>query len=167
MIHYIFLVDYSYSMIEHLYKIVIVINNFISTLKSNNEFNDKFVSIASFSDGLSWIDKNTSVNLVKTITVNDFTSPGYTALYDSVCNVILEYGLYYEYEKKFYIISDGDDTHSKKYRRDDADTICQAAIACGNWEIKHFDTLDYQTLTVPKIQITMNDISSLLNNLKI
>jgi hypothetical protein len=39
---------------------------------------------------------------------------------------------------------------SHSYNRNDTDKLCQTAITAGNWDIKHFDTLNYSTISVPK-----------------
>ena len=96
---------------------------------------------------------------------HQFVNYGNTALYDSVCTVILENGLNVNERKHFYIITDGDDNASNKYGRKETDEICNIAITNGNWDIKHFDTLDYNTLSVPKIQFDVDNMSDLFNNM--
>ena len=165
MIHYIFLIDNSYSMEQHIFNIVNVVNNVIGQIKEQNELS--YITIACFSNDIHWIRKFVNITYIDSINSTDFINPGFTALYDSVSNVILEFGINTEFKTNFYIITDGDDTMSSKYKRMDADYFCQAAIARGNWNIKHLDSLNYSTLSVPRTKINMDDISSLLENLKV
>jgi hypothetical protein len=162
--HYIFLVDNSYSMNHHLFKIVSVINEFLKKLKDNN-LGDTYFTLASFSCNLNWIVKKQNVNHLDMFYVNQFINSGNTALYDSVCTVLLDFGLNVNERKHFYIITDGDDNNSDKHSREETDRMCNIAITNGNWEIKHFDTLDYNTLSVPKVQFDIDNMSDLFNNL--
>ena len=166
MYHYIFLVDNSYSMTQHLTKILNVINEFLMKLRSNRNLGIEFYfSLALFSNNIQWVIKCKDIKIVPGINTYYIYPSGGTALYDSVSNIILEFGFDTKYKTQFYIITDGDDNCSLKYERMDADYYCQAAIHSGNWIIKHLDTLEYQTLSVPKIQFDINDISTLLENL--
>ena len=163
MIHIIFLQDYSYSMVGHIPKVVHIINTFLTTLMKNR--GDVVFSIASFSDKLRWIQKN-SANPIP-IKEDDFKNAGMTALYDSVCQVLLEYGVHTPDKKILYIITDGDDNSSYKFKREYTDDLCKQATTMGNWEIKHFDTLNYQTLSVPTIKFDIDDLSELFNHMQV
>lgn len=165
--HYIFLVDNSYSMNQHLFKVISAINEFLKKLKENNT-EDVYFTLASFSCNLKWIIKKESIKYLDMFYTNQFTDSGATALYDSVCTILLEFGLNTNERKHFYIITDGEDNDSGKCNREMTDQMCNMAITTGNWEIKHFDTLDYNTLSVPKVKFDMDDdISDLFNNLMI
>ncbi len=162
--HYIFLIDNSYSMQQHQFKIVSVINEFLKKLKENN-IGDTYFSLASFSCNLNWIIKKQNVNYLDMFYTNQFVNSGTTALYDAVCTVLLDFGLDVTERKQLYIITDGDDNNSSRYNREETDKMCNIAITNGNWDIKHFDTLEYNTLTVPKIQFDMDNMSDLFSNM--
>ena len=162
--HYIFLIDNSYSMNQHLFKIVSIINDFLQKLKENN-IGDTYFTLASFSCSFNWIVKKQNVEYLDMFYRNQFINAGNTALYDSVCNILLEFGLNVNERKHFYIITDGDDNYSNKYKREETDKMCNIAIINGNWDIKHFDTLDYNTLSVPKIQFDIDNMSNLFDNM--
>jgi len=162
--HYIFLVDYSYSMCGHIPKIVTVINMFLAEVKKSGKTNVLF-SLASFSYRLVWIVKAANLNNIENIKNDDFKDAGSTSLYDSVCSVLLEFGCDSEFKNIFYIITDGDDNNSFKFTRETTDELCDKAMKT-NWTIKHFDTLNYQTLSVPTIKFDIDDMSNLFNNMK-
>jgi hypothetical protein len=161
--HYIFLIDNSYSMNPYLYKFVDMLNNFVLKIKNTSSI----ISVYYFSCDLDFIIKTKNVNDVSNFYVSQFTNAGSTALYDSVCKIILENGIDTKDKKYFYIITDGDDNSSHTYSRIDADKLCQNAIISGNWNIKHFDTLNYSTISVPKIKYDIDNISSLLEGLNL
>jgi hypothetical protein len=152
-------------MTQHLYKIVSVINEFLKKLKDNNIGNTYF-SLACFSHSLYWIAKKQNVDYLDMFYTIQFINPGTTALYDSVCTILLENGLNISERKHFYIITDGDDNSSNKHNREETDKFCNIAITNGNWEIKHFNTLEYNTLSVPKIQFDIDNMTGLFDNLK-
>lgn len=162
--HYIFLIDNSYSMNPYLYKLVEILNNFLSKIKSNN---NAFMSVYYFSCQLSFIVKSERANTINNFYISQFINPGSTSLYDSVCKIILENGFDTKDKKHLFIITDGDDNSSSIYNKNDTDTICQTAIMTGNWDIKHFDTLNYSTISVPKVQYDMDNILSLFENLNL
>ena len=167
MSHYIFLIDNSYSMNSYLYSICNIVNKFNENLRQNTSQRN-YISIASFSYSLNWILKIQNTNAVfPNLSTCDFKNIGTTALYDSVSKVILEFGIIPEIKTYFYIITDGDDNYSNQYDKEYTDNICKEAIKNGGWEIKHFDTLNYSTLDIPKVQIDINDLSSLLDNLNL
>ena len=158
--HYIFLVDYSYSMNSHIPKIVNIINMFLSNVKQNN-----IITLASFSNNLRWILKAVNISVINKISTNDFKEPGLTALYDSVSTILMEFaGFHPNIKNYFYIITDGDDNCSTKFNRTNTDELCENAIKNG-WNIKHFDTLNYQTLSIPKIKFDVDNMSELFNNM--
>jgi len=162
--HYIFLVDYSYSMCSHIPKIVTVINMFLDELKKSGKTNILF-SLASFSYRMRWIVNTINIQSVQNINNDDFKDPGSTSLYDSVCSVLLEFGCDPNFKNTFYIITDGDDNNSFKFTRENTDELCDKAMK-SNWTIKHFDTLSYQTLSVPTVKFDIDDMSNLFNNMK-
>lgn len=165
--HYIFLIDNSYSMNTYLYSICNIVNKFIQNLRHDTS-QESFISIAYFSSSIDWLLKtqNTKLNIPQ-LSSSDFKKGTMTALYDSVSQVILEFGITPEIKTYFYIITDGDDNDSVEYNKEYADNICKEAIKNGGWKIKHFDTQDYSTLDVPKVQIDINDLSCLLENLTV
>jgi len=149
---------------QHQFKIVSMINEFLKKLKKNN-ISETYFTLASFSCNLNFIVKKQNVNHIDMFYVNQFINSGTTSLYDSVCTVLLEFGLNISERKHLYIITDGDDNNSYKYNREDADKTCNIAITNGNWDIKHFDTHDYNTLSVPKIQFDIDNMSDLFNRI--
>ena len=163
--HYIFIVDYSYSMKNNLYKVINVINTFINQLKTSNV--KSLFSLYYFSCQLYHVIENIDINILKELfNLSQFKNSGATALYDAVCTVILKNGFDSNIKKYLYIITDGDDNNSSSYTREDADRICNTALLSNNWSIQHFDTLNYSTLSVPTVHFDMDDISTLMNNLK-
>ena len=165
--HYIFLIDNSYSMNSYLYSICNILNKFIQNLRQNTS-DENYISIASFSCTLNWILKTQNLNILfPNLSLFDFKNGGTTALYDSVSKVILEFGVNPQIKTNFYIITDGDDNNSDEYNKETTDRICKEAIQSGGWEIKHFDTLNYDTLDIPKVQIDINDLTSLLDSLTV
>lgn len=165
--HHIFLIDNSYSMNSYLYSICNIVNKFIKNLRQDTA-QENYISIASFSCTLNWILKTQNTNLLfPNLSPSDFKNSGATALYDSVSNVILEFGTTPQIKTYFYIITDGDDNSSNEYNKESTDNICKEAIKSGGWEIKHFDTLNYSTLDIPKVQIDINDLTSLLDSLTV
>ena len=165
--HYVFLIDNSSSMTLYLRRLVETLNIFLSTLKENSIMTRSYISFASFNSSLNWIVKGRNIEDFDTIDISQFGKPGTTSLYDSVCQTIIEFGVDTKIKTYFYIITDGDDNSSLKYDKEDADKLCNTAITCGNWEIKHFVTMNYSTLSVPRIQFDIDNVSSLLNTLKI
>ena len=86
--HYIFIVDYSYSMKNNLYKVINVINTFINQLKTSNV--KSLFSLYYFSCQLYHVIENIDINILKELfNLSQFKNSGATALYDAVCTVIL------------------------------------------------------------------------------
>ena len=165
--HYIFLLDNSYSMSGYLDKLADVVNKFAAELKRNNVYNNTLISIVSFSCNMLWMTKKLDINSFHNLNEFDFKNKGSTSLYDTVSNTILEFIKDESDNKHLYIVTDGDDNSSLKYDRQTTDELCQIAINSGKWDVKHFDTLNYLTLTVPKVQFDIDNINCLFDNLQL
>ena len=161
--HYIFLIDTSHSMHSKLIKIINGLNEFINTSSTLHSY----FSLASFNRKLEWIVKLIEISYVNKIHIRDFKFSGSTCLYDSICDVILYFGINSVYDTYFYIITDGDDNHSNKYTDLDANYLCKTAMNIGNWKIKHLDTIEYSTLDIPRIQYDINSITCMIQNLQV
>lgn len=163
--HHIFLIDNSVSMQGEIYKMVKMLNDIISRLKKLRQ--EIFVSIGIFSNDLLWLIKGTHIREIKDVNAAQFINQSMTSLYDSVCQTLLEFGVVAKVKTFLYLITDGDDTSSMRYTKIDADKLCQTATTTGNWDIRHFNALDYQTLSVPTIKFEMDDLSDLVDKMSL
>ena len=163
--HYIFLVDYSYSMQSRISNVVYVLNVFFKKLRETGQKN-VFITVAYFSCRFNEpIIYRQDVYSFDSITPDNFKNSGTTALYDAVCKTINGVGFKTSDTIFFNIITDGDDNNSSEYSREDADRLCKTAMEL-NWNIKHFDMMDENTLSVPKVKIDIDDIADLMTNLR-
>lgn len=166
--HYVFLLDNSTSMISSYISMSNTITNFIYKLKTLTTSKNIYITLIVFSNEMKWVLKRVNVLEIYKINSGDFLNGGTTALYDSVCTCILGIGITGSppENRHLYIITDGYDNCSNKFTQQDAKKWCELAIKM-NWEIKHFDTLEYNSLEVPKIKYDPDDIVSLLEGLTI
>jgi hypothetical protein len=166
--HYIFLLDNSTSMIGSYISMSNIITEFIYKLKSLTSSKNVYITLIVFSNEMKWILRRINVRDIDRIKSRDFLNGGTTSLYDSVCTCILGIGLTGSppENRHLYIITDGYDNSSNKFTQQDAQKWCDLAIKM-NWKIKHFDTLEYNSLEVPKVKYDPDDIASLLEGLTI
>lgn len=164
--HIIILIDCSYSMENILKEVVKGLNNFLEKIKiqyKNYPINI-FLTVASFSNNLKYIVEYKNINLINFFDENDFITWGSTALYDSICNIILKFQN--NNNTNLYIITDGDDNMSKTYTKEQTNELCDMAIQSGLWKIIHCHT-DINILNIPTIKYDINDISNIFNMLTI
>lgn len=166
--HYIFLLDTSYSMQPYIAKIIEGINNFIKKLKSLNN-GDIYISLIYFNTNITYLFRCANIKNIDAINSNIFINYGTTALYDSVCDVLINYdvsGL----KNNFYIITDGDDNASKRYTKEKADELCNRATTSGDWNIIHFHTdniLNFLNTATNILYNPEDDLSNIFDNLSI
>jgi len=158
--HYIVLVDTSYSMIMNLDKLVTGLNNFIQTIRNS----DTHLSIVNFSNNMKYIYKGTNIKDVGNIIQSDLSGFSSTSLYDSVCNLIIEWkvvpGLH-----KLFIITDGIDNSSRRYNKEQTNFLCNEATLSGNWEIVHCHTEVSDLCVSKKVVYEVDNLSDILGNL--
>jgi hypothetical protein len=94
-----------------------------------------------------------------------FILKGFTTLYDSICNVI-SYATTFKDETHIFIISDGEDNHSKSNTKESTNKICELAINMYKYNITHCHT-DVSILNIPTITYDINDIENIFGKLKI
>lgn len=167
--HYIILLDTSYSMNDKIEKIIFSLNNYVMSKKNHN---DIYFSIAYFNNEMRFLKKIENVNNLNPILISDLKYfGGMTSLHDSVCEIIYEF-LPITNESvhhNFFIITDGDDTSSKKYNENEMENLCNQCIKSGNWTIIHFHTHDIESLfnVSSEIEINNDNLENIFANLKI
>ena len=170
MLHYIILLDTSYSMIGKINKILVAINNFISSNKSNNNV---YFTISYFNNDIHFLRKITNVNYInKPIIAEDLIYfGGFTSLYDSVCEILNDFSTFHNIQHELFIITDGEDNSSKHYNKTYTENLCDHFIKQGNWTIIHFHTNDVEGLCniSEDVDIEMEDdkLENIFKNLEI
>ena len=168
MIHYIILIDTSHSMRDKIENIIFSLNSYI--LKNKHK-NNVYFTIAYFNNEMYFLTKMTNVNLIsKPISITDLSYfGGFTALYDSVYDIIQEFGSTRNIHHSLFIITDGNDNASKKYDKQITENICDQYIKSGLWTIIHFHTHDVESLfnISNEIEINNDNLENLFGNLKI
>ena len=170
MLHYIILLDTSYSMIGKINKILVAINNFISSNKSNNNV---YFTISYFNNDIHFLRKITNVSFIdKPIMAEDLIYfGGFTSLYDSVCEILNDFSTFHNIQHKLFIITDGEDNSSKHYNKTYTENLCDHFIKQGNWTIIHFHTNDVEGLCniSEDVDIEMEDdkLENIFKNLEI
>ena len=170
MLHYIILLDTSYSMSGKINKMLVIINNFIQSNKHNQ---DIYFTISYFNNDVHFLTKITNVNYInKPIIPEDLIYfGGFTSLYDSVCEIINDFSTFHNIHHKLFIITDGEDNSSKHCNKTYTENLCDHYIKKGNWTIIHFHTNDIEGLgnISEDVEIEMEDdnLENIFNNLKI
>ena len=165
--HFIFAIDTSYSMYIIIDKIVCTVDKFLQELKNNafeNSINDIYISIISFNDKVTYLTKLQNIRNFHNLFGNQFHIWGATALYDCIHFIINEYGI--EAEHCLYIITDGEDTQSKKTKQE-TNQLIENANKIGKWKIEMFNTTEISNLLIPTYVYKVDTISDLFDNLKI
>lgn len=161
--HIILLVDKSWSMDSYREQIDKGVARFVEKLKQS--IDKIYVSIIFFSNEVSPMYLSVPVRHDTTLDLSDLVIEGCTSLYDSVANVLLEWSVR-SYEKNIlYIVSDGDDTSSKKFSKQTLDAICSEIEKKGLWKIVYCNT-DMSNLNVENnINYKISEIEDLLGHL--
>ena len=165
--HNIFLLDTSYSMQLYISKIINGLNNYIAKLKNLN--NDIYITIIYFNNSATYLYNCVQIKNIDTINPNMFINFGTTALYDSVCDVLLNFRKNI-CKNNLYIITDGDDNDSKRYNKENSEELCQHAKLSGLWNIIHFHTdevLVFLNNTKNILYKREDDLSDIFENLSI
>lgn len=162
--NYIIMIDNSYSMGHHMYKVVNGLNTFLYKLKNNKE--KIYLTVITFNSTLNYIVKYADVIMLNEFKLNQFMVNGSTALYDSICEVILTNNFLLTNKINLIIISDGDDNISTSYSKQKTNDICNQAIKSCNWNIIHCN-LQEVILDIPTITYELDDISDIFNRLNI
>jgi len=168
MFHVIIMIDTSYSMYNRLINIINSLNNFVLKLKEKNQ-NDIYLTVVQFNDKLKYICKLVNINKIGNFYSNQFSIYGSTALYDSMAEILLDFGLESEIIQNLFIISDGEDNLSKNYNNETVNQLCDRGQNFGKWKIIHCN-IDVSKLNVQTIIFNpdnIDDISSLFDNLLI
>ena len=168
MFHVIIMIDTSYSMYNRLINIINSLNNFVTKLKEKNQ-NDIYLTVVQFNNNLKYICKLININKIGFFTREQFNIYGSTALYDSMAEILLDFGLDSEINQVLFIISDGEDNLSKKYNSNTVNELCEIGKNSQKWNIIHCNT-DVSKLNVQTIIFdpdNIDDISSLFDNLLI
>jgi uncharacterized protein YegL len=160
--HVIIILDTSYSMKNHLDKIITGINSMLNNARKNP---DDYLSLIFFNTNVTYIYRGVPVLDSSNITYDNFLEFGCTALYDTVGDIVSELSKTIM-NTVLYIITDGQDTSSKKYTKKSVDKICDFAIKSGRWKIVHCSSAD-DLINVTQQRFNINDIDSLLKNLMI
>jgi uncharacterized protein YegL len=159
--HILILIDTSYSMIDDISKVINSLNIFLRNL--NNNF---YVTIATFNDKLKYIVTFKKINLLKNFDVHTFKPDGFTSLYDSISNVILNFGLELEIKTHFFIVSDGGNNITQQYTKEQTDELCKMATSSGKWNITYCNT-NTDLLNIPTIQYDIDNIANIFDNLNL
>jgi uncharacterized protein with von Willebrand factor type A (vWA) domain len=162
--NYIIMIDNSYSMGGHMYKVVNGLNTFLYKLKTNKD--KTYLTVITFNSNIHYIVKYADVNILEEFKLNQFIVNGTTALYDSICDVISTNNFLLTNKINLIIISDGDDNISTVYNKEKTNQICNEAIKSGNWNIVHCN-LEEIILDIPTITYELDDISDIFNKLNI
>jgi uncharacterized protein YegL len=168
MSHFIFLIDTSFSMYLHIKNVVDGLNNFLYKLNNNNNNKNNTITVGTFNSGFNgYIVKNASVSSIDYFKEKDFITSGCTSLYDSICSILLDFGISRQpVDTYFFILTDGEDSISRTYTKERTEELCNIAINIGKWNIIHCHT-DISMLNLPTVNFDTNDISSIFNALKI
>ena len=168
MIHYLFLIDNSYSMSEDTYKIYQILVEIILKIQSRLINRKIFLTIAYFHNDLYYIYKFVDIQKITRIfNYSQMIDYGGTCLYDSICSILIEFKDY-NIENKFFIITDGDDNRSKKFTKQQTDILCEKAKNSGFWQITHFINSNVmRDIFESNENIVYQDISDIFNNLKL
>ena len=154
--HIIILIDSSYSMWNRMENLITELNNFIKSLEEKN----LYITIAHFNHSLHYVTKFQNISYIPTFQLKEFVPYGSTALYDVIFEVITEFGYSKEKENNLFIISDGEDTFSKK-TENDINLLCEEALR-HNWNIIHCNT-DASKLHVPTVIFNIDNIDDISN----
>jgi len=168
MFHIIVMIDTSYSMYNRLINIINSLNNFINNLKQKNQ-NDIYLTVVQFNDKIKYICKLININKIGQFTTDQFNIYGSTALYDSIAEILLDFGSESEIYQNLFIISDGEDNVSKNFNNETVNHLCDKAQIFGKWKIIHCN-IDVSKLNVQTVIFNpdnIDDISSLFDNLLI
>ena len=166
--HYIFTLDTSYSMQGYIPKIVEGINSFVKKLQ-NLRNNNIYISVIYFNTEITYLYKCVNINKFNSINGNIFINYGTTSLYDSICDILLNFNVS-GLKNNLYIITDGDDNSSKRYTKQNTDELCTQATLSGEWNIIHFHTeevLEYLNNTTNILYNREDDLSNIFENLEI
>ena len=136
------------------------LNNFVDKTRLDSRF---YLTVGHFNDRLNYVVKCQHITAVDIFIPSEFILYGCTALYDSICDVIIDVGIDSLPKCHLFIISDGDDTCSQRYSQDDANYVCTEAQR-RNWKITHCST-DTSLLNVKSIEFNMDDITCLFDDL--
>lgn len=161
--HYIILIDTSYSMKSKLHKLITGLNNFVETIRNNP---DTFLSVVSFSKNMYYICRGLEVSKVGIFDMSHFKEFNLTSLYDSICTILIDWEAV-PGKHNLFIITDGDDNSSRKYNKEQTDVLCSGAMFSGNWEIIHCHTEISNLMVNKKVVYQVDDISNILDNLVI
>ena len=164
--HFIFAIDISYSMYLIIDKVVHVVDKFLQQLKNDafeNSINDIYISVITFNNSLTYLIKLQNIRNFHNLFSNQFQVWGSTALYDCVHNIVNEYGVDISTEHYLYIITDGEDTESKR-TKEDTNQLIQTA---NSWNIVIFNTEDISNLHIPVYTYNEDTISELFDRLKL
>jgi uncharacterized protein YegL len=165
MLHIIIMIDTSYSMYHRIVHIINSLNNFVNKLKEKNQ-HDLYLTVVQFNDKLKYICKLTNINKIGIFQRNQFSIYGSTALYDSISELLLDFGIDSEIKQTLFIISDGEDNLSKN-NNTSTNELCEKAKNFGRWDIIHCN-IDVSKLNVQTVIFNpdnIDDISSLFDNL--
>lgn len=162
--HIIIAIDTSSSMKDYIKNAVNGLNNFLIKLK--NKKDNIFITVITFNNNPKYILRYTHVNDINFFDDILFKCEGLTCLYDTICLTLLDIENLIDDKTHFFIISDGNDTYSDKYKKEDVDVMCNIAKIKYNYNIKHCHT-DYSILDIPTINYDINSIENLLSNLEI
>jgi len=162
MIHYIFLIDTSYSMNSYINKVIFRLNNYIQKIKGEVR-GEVVISILQFNDVMRFVVKDAHIHNLPVITREMFVVEGTTALYDAMGEL-----LSFFYDPIMYdltIISDGDDNASVTYNKQHIDELYKQLTEYGNWKITHYNTELPSIQSAEYVKIDMDNLDNLFTGL--
>jgi uncharacterized protein YegL len=167
--HVILLVDISSSMFHRAPRLVSGINNFINSLRQRDDSQDLYISLLLFNDKITHVCGAVPVQDIQTFLTHDIVPFGMTHLYDAIGLTIQNHlGSTSAVHHNLFIISDGYDTGSNLFTRDQASQLCDNASQNG-WNITHCDVniSNLDSNSIKKVVYDADNIDQLFSSLAI
>jgi uncharacterized protein YegL len=163
--HYIIALDVSWSMDSHIKDMVKGVNTFLERIWKEEKETENILSLIIFNNDNEYIFEGRKIRDITP--VDGIKCGGCTALYDVIGKVFTDFGMLNQYKHYLYIITDGDDNASKKFRKETIDMMSQTNIDNGIWDIIHCHTDISKLNTSHNIIYNVDDLESLFANLNI
>jgi hypothetical protein len=160
--HVLVAIDVSYSMSGFIENAVKGLNEFVVRLRVMHP--SCYLSVVWFNDDWGYVIKGMPVS-TQVFTMSNFTCRGTTSLFDCVYDLVNEWGVY-DNPTFMYVISDGDDNSSKRYKEVDVADICSRAIKTKGWMITHCSTETSKLIPHTKqVRYDVDDIENMMSGL--
>lgn len=164
--HVIILIDISSSMFPRARQLVSGLNNFVNSLKQRVDSQNIYLSLILFNTKLINVHNLVPVCDICTFGSSDVLPFGATFLYDAIGQVLNTWVPRTDMTHNLFIISDGEDTGSMFFSREQASQMCTDASQYG-WNITHCD-VDVSKLdsnTIRKVVYNADNIDLLFGSL--